>query len=74
MKSQHREGREAPCPVVVVPSETVAPFDADGMRSEGQRLRHVPAAPDATVHEEVDPALRIDSLGGDQQRDRRQDA
>jgi nucleotide-binding universal stress UspA family protein len=25
--------REAPCPVVVVPSDTVAPFDAEGMRS-----------------------------------------
>jgi nucleotide-binding universal stress UspA family protein len=25
--------REAPCPVVVVPSGTVAPFDAEGMRS-----------------------------------------
>lgn len=25
--------REAPCPVVVVPSETIAPLDAEGMRS-----------------------------------------
>lgn len=25
--------RDAPCPVIVVPSETVAPFDAEGMRS-----------------------------------------